>query len=623
MSSREGKTMNGFLLRVALLALGALALVAPASADAAVTDQAYVRHDGGTDVTITDCSTNNRQQNEPSVAVDPINSEHAVAGSNEYCTTPTTGGTWAGFYHSANGGDTWTDSLLPGYPTDTSAEGRASPLFGLVNNAGDPVQAWDRSGHAYYAGIAFNRGRPASGSIWVARYDWNMVMTAPDYRYTTIASRGTPSPIFRGLFNDKVQLEVDRGVASPFEGNVYACYARFTASGANNGIFFLRSDDEARSFSQQKISAGVHGNQFCDIATTKDGTIFVVWRQFAFQKQQNDAVVVVKSTDGGRSFTKPEVVTEFTPWTSPTMPACRRRTARPGTTRASRVTAPSGLRRPRAAQRLSRLRRRPVRLPVGLRVLPQRLADAHHRRYGSRRRSGRGVHRLRRNGARVGDAHGHELRDARRLRRGLAGIRLLREDRGRWGKLERTGANRPGAEGAPVLRGHRRERRAALCRLPRQPVRLLDRSGRHDRRFPDGAHLEQLGAGKPAGRHLLWRGLDTFSATSVDGGGSWTYADVSSVTQMPQYEQFGNRNVPFHGDYNYISAEGSTVLMTWTDQRDTRPGDDPRYTNGDGTDGFDVFQTRLCSGTPPSCGADTTPNAGGLDQNIYGATIAP
>src|SRR5215210_2527435 len=83
-SSREGETVTGFFLRGALLALGALAVVAPASADVKVTDQAYVRHDGGTDVTITDCSTNNRQQNEPSVAVDPINSEHAIAGSNDY-----------------------------------------------------------------------------------------------------------------------------------------------------------------------------------------------------------------------------------------------------------------------------------------------------------------------------------------------------------------------------------------------------------------------------------------------------------------------------------------------------------------------------------------------------------
>jgi hypothetical protein len=121
-------------------------------------------------------------------------------------------------------------------------------------------------------------------------------------------------------------------------------------------------------------------------------------------------------------------------------------------------------------------------------------------------------------------------------------------------------------------------------------------------------------------------GVQTFYAVSTNLGTSWTERLVSSAAQMPQYEQFSNRDVPFFGDYNYISAVGNTVFMTWTDQRDpaeTKPGTDPRYTNGDGTDGFDVFQTRACSGTPPSCGADTTPNAGGLDQNIYGATIAP
>ena len=52
-----------------------------------------------------------------------------------------------------------------------------------------------------------------------------------------------------------------------------------------------------------------------------------------------------------------------------------------------------------------------------------------------------------------------------------------------------------------------------------------------------------------------------------------------------------------------------------------RPGTDPRYTNGDGTDGLDVFQTRAC--TASGCHPDTTPNAGGLNQNIDGAVVAP
>lgn len=94
---------------------------------------------------------------------------------------------------------------------------------------------------------------------------------------------------------------------------------------------------------------------------------------------------------------------------------------------------------------------------------------------------------------------------------------------------------------------------------------------------------------------------------------------------MPQYEQFGNRDVPFFGDYNSISAVGDTVFMDWTDQRDpteTKPGTDPRYTNGDGTDGFDVLQCRVQDALG-SWSSDRCPNAGGLDENIFGAVFGP
>ena len=218
---------------------------------------------------------------------------------------PTGGGTWAGFYYSNNGGDTWVDSLLPGYPTDTSAEGQASPLFGFANNAGDPVQAWDNEGHLYYGGIAFNRTKPANGSIWVARYDWPNGQPAPDYRYTTLVSRGTPSPIFLGIFEDKVMLEVDRGAESPHAGNVYMCWTRFTASGPNNASPLRFIQRRGTDVQVKRISKSVHGSQFCDIAVTKNGHVYVGWRQFDFKpdqgQMQNNAVVWTKSTDGGRS----------------------------------------------------------------------------------------------------------------------------------------------------------------------------------------------------------------------------------------------------------------------------------------------------------------------------------
>jgi len=74
---------------------------------------------------------------------------------------------------------------------------------------------------------------------------------------------------------------------------------------------------------------------------------------------------------------------------------------------------------------------------------------------------------------------------------------------------------------------------------------------------------------------------------------------------------FGDRQVPFHGDYNYVSNVGNFAFGTWTDTRQVVAGDDPRYVGGEG---FDVMQCRV----PSPDGPDTCPNAGGLDQDIFG-----
>src|SRR5262245_55487472 len=147
-----------------LVALGlAMALAPPAQAatDARVTADdtagSYRLAAGGTDETMTRCSEGRRQQNEPTIAVDPSDTDVVVAGANDYCAAIVNNEVWAGYYRSEDGGTTWANGLVPGYPDDTSDAGEASPVHGTCGASGDPTQAFDADGNLFYGFICFNR----------------------------------------------------------------------------------------------------------------------------------------------------------------------------------------------------------------------------------------------------------------------------------------------------------------------------------------------------------------------------------------------------------------------------------------------------------------------------------
>src|SRR5207248_7350068 len=81
-----------------------------ASANVKVTNNANGAYEsadqlaGGTytDAVLTRCGTDKRQNNEPTLAIDPRNTSVWAAGSNDYCTIPTVGDAWAGIYRSTN-----------------------------------------------------------------------------------------------------------------------------------------------------------------------------------------------------------------------------------------------------------------------------------------------------------------------------------------------------------------------------------------------------------------------------------------------------------------------------------------------------------------------------------------
>jgi hypothetical protein len=290
---------------VALLLVMGLATATQASpGEARVTRDdtagSYTLASGGTDATMTACSTGRRSQNEPTIAVDPRDPDVVVAGSNDYCAQIVNGDVWAGFYRSTDGGDTWTNSLVPGYPDDSSAAGLASPAHGSCAAAGDPTQAFDNDGRLFYAFICFNRTGPVNGSVYAARY----VDDGATYDRTVLIKRGTPSGLFlSGLFQDKINLTVDQS-GSPFSGNVYVAWSQYNSFAPNNAVLFSRSTDHGLSYSRPvRVTPVALGTaSFTDLAVGPDGAVYLTYITYPSQARPTADIWLQKSTNGGVSF---------------------------------------------------------------------------------------------------------------------------------------------------------------------------------------------------------------------------------------------------------------------------------------------------------------------------------
>jgi hypothetical protein len=267
------------------------------------TPSSYLRYDGSSDATTTACSTGRRSQNEPTVAVDPRNTRVVVAGANDYCAAIVNGDVWTGYYRSTDGGSTWRDSLVPGYPNDTSAAGVASPVHGTCGAAGDPSQAFDPDGRLFYAFICFNRAQPVNGGVYVARY----TRDGATYDRTVLVKAGTPSGQFlTGLFQDKINLTVDQ-TAGAFSGNVYVAWSQYDGFAPNNAVLFSRSTDHGLTYSNpiRVTPTSLGTGSFTDLAVGPDGSVYLTYLTYPSSSNPTTDVWLAKSTDGGVSFGDP------------------------------------------------------------------------------------------------------------------------------------------------------------------------------------------------------------------------------------------------------------------------------------------------------------------------------
>ena len=551
-----------------------------------MTDQTYVRHDGGNDGVIATCNDNgpastaggHRQQNEPSVAVKPDEPTYIVASANDDCTVPSFNDGWEGVYVSANHGTTFTDSLLPGYPGDTSTAGKESPLFGKDTSAGDPIMDWDTSGNLFVGGVAFNRtaltGAITQGNanMFVATYKRNTSSALGiAYLRTVVVGPGTPSVFGVGRFNDKPSLKVDSWSASPHNGNVYAAWTLFPGAGQNQ-VLFSRSADHGQTFSKPIIlSMSIANAQGSGISVAPDGTVYVVWRQFAFVASGiSNAIIFVKSTNGGVTFTSPRVLRLIN-----------------GYDRRDVLVTGGGARDCGSLSAACKSGFTFHRTDT----LPQTTADKHGNVYVTWEEV-----------TPVGDNGDTYHPD------GQSQVVVTKSTNGGATWSTPTKAN-------PQSVGHQWWPKLAYDKS-KDALVLVYFDSREDPSYsahrPPGNTASGISiCGSPVGSATC-DVLNTFIATSTDQAAAWTATKASSIGHQPEYEMFGGRTVPFHGDYLGIDAAAGTLFGAWTDNRDVVPGIDPR----EAPDGFDVKQCRATSTSP-----DTCPNSGGLNQNIFGVAL--
>lgn len=527
---------------------------------------------GYTDQVLLRCSTDRRQQNEPTIALDPRNPAVRTSGSNDYCTIPNTTDAWAGFYRSSDSGTTWVDSLLPGYPGDGSSQGTASPLHAMVAGgalaAGDPVQAWDGAGNLFYMGNNFNRGLPDgnsfrtkdnTGDVWVATYapinaDDNTT-DGQKYVRTVLLARNT---FGNGSFNDKTGIGADQ-----HNGNVYASWSDFHGSGCNQ-ILFSRSTDHGATFSApMKISTGLCSNQGPNITVGSDGTVYEAWQGGtggSFGQNSTNGAAFVKSTDGGRTFSKPIQAVTYTPFTSGQFSGSGARDCGDGA-----LACPTGFTFPRfdlAGPTITASGVNNVYMAFQVATAP----------------AGQG-----------------QIQLTRSLNGG-----------GSWSAPTAIDPQATGHQFFPWITAS---------------------GGRINAVYYDSSGDPSYAATRPpcntaSGVGSACLNVRYSTAIETQGALTWTHTQVNDTPTNPNYEQFGTRRIPFFGDYLMVSAVGNTVAAVWTDSRNVAPGVDSAIAadhHGDDVAGDPETVGVTCMSTVDNCFDGT----GGLDQNIYTANIAP
>jgi hypothetical protein len=296
------------------------------------------------------------KQNEPAVAIDPVDTSVLVAGANdnidmEACnsgpdnTCPFTDGVGvSGVYFSFDSGGSWHQPTYTGLTarqctgvvgdTDPECVPQTGPIGTLPNYAehglasdGDPALAFGPkptgSGFSYAGGARLyyaNLAAAVPGAAPFRGAEAIAVSHTDDLRAAAAGSNAAWSdPVVASkqnsaLFSDKEQIWADNAASSPYFGNVYVCYAGFRANGFAQPLFVLTSRDGGDSWTQKQVTAAASnaqsrqgfGRSGCTVRTDSHGVVYVFDNAFGAGTPGLGRIQMIRSFDGGHTWTRPQ-----------------------------------------------------------------------------------------------------------------------------------------------------------------------------------------------------------------------------------------------------------------------------------------------------------------------------
>lgn len=245
------------------------------------------------------CSTDPlNDRSESALAINPNDPYHLVGSSKKF-TDPHAYLFSLAAYYSFDGGQTWKESpalaLLDNGDVDAAGVTWAGDKWWGIS---DPALAWDASsGHVYLFGLVF--GEPTIQDPY--HFLGMSVYKSTDGGRTW----SLPRVIHKGL-DDKQWAAGDTNPNSQYYGNVYAAW-----DDLNGGLGFSRTTDHGASWkgignqASGSTIPGVNDNFSPELSVAADGTLYIV---YLGTYQGKPAIKMVKSTDGGNSFSAQQMV---------------------------------------------------------------------------------------------------------------------------------------------------------------------------------------------------------------------------------------------------------------------------------------------------------------------------